>query len=330
MKITTEDCKKFLEDHRDVVGEGPWKRVSKKNVPEGVNRVFANATGSRLVTLLEKGGVLSLDVDTVGEKELFPYNIYQEFPADYGFTDDEILEVLDYDDVDHSKDDCRVVMRSCDRHKSSPLLFDLEGEGGGGEDDMETEFMAGFMVEGGYFDDQSNRPMHAMLHHILSDQEMLETELSESAHVTSATRALLRKRFTELKFVNYRSAKKEAVQIPVKLPLDHMLFDPRHLDGNYLEHNLNFLMQFSRIEGPQLVFLDWEGISPDKQMTLKRWLRQNKVGYHALLMTPDGRKSWVATHAENVFNDVFVTLEGRLATIEEATTALPGFVDLLR
>lgn len=330
MKITTEDCKKFLEDHQDVVGEGPWKRVSKKNVPEGVSRVFSNATGSRLITLIEKDGVLSLDEETVGEKELFPYNIYQEFPADYKFTDDEILEVLGYDDVevDPSKEDCRLVMRAHDYNKGSPLLFDLAGEGGEGEE--ETEFMAGFMVEGGYFDDQSNIPMHAMLHHILSDQEMLETELSESSHVTSATPALLRKRFTELKFVNYQSTKKEAVQIPVKLPLDHMLFNPRHLDGDYLEHNLKFVMEFSRVEGPQVVFLDWENISPDRQMALKRWLRQNEVGYYALSMTQDHRHSWIAAHAGNVLNDVFVTLEGRLATIEEATTALPGFVDLLR
>lgn len=60
---TTADCRIFLESSPEVAAQnpGPWKRISKKNAPDGIERVFASTDGQCFVRLTEdKAG--NLDV----------------------------------------------------------------------------------------------------------------------------------------------------------------------------------------------------------------------------------------------------------------------------
>ena len=66
MKITTEDCVKFLCDSKHGGNPADWKRRSKCNCPGGVVRRFENISTTYEVSVYERGGSLFLDSVTPG------------------------------------------------------------------------------------------------------------------------------------------------------------------------------------------------------------------------------------------------------------------------
>jgi hypothetical protein len=55
MSYSTDDCKKLLDSDAATAGtnQGPWKRLSKKNGEDGVERIFSDKAGSIFVRIVE-------------------------------------------------------------------------------------------------------------------------------------------------------------------------------------------------------------------------------------------------------------------------------------
>ena len=113
MKITTENCVDLIV--RIIGGTtAEWKRISKKNTPDGIERIFANRVSGQNVRILENDGEIRLagasivPVPEISEQPWHtlsdPFEAFKANPITVNFRTVGETVVFDYDE-DENEDD---------------------------------------------------------------------------------------------------------------------------------------------------------------------------------------------------------------------------------
>lgn len=344
----SSDCKTLLDTHEALQGRGPWKRVSKRNASDGVERIFTNADRSCFVRVLENHGTLLVhgigeDLASVqGEipvspaptprEPTYPLALFSLFPPDDGVSDEELLEM--HWQARSPGNDVRAAYRKGFSGRLIYIFGEDDGDNGVPKEG-EVGFMFGFETSDGFISDEHHIAIERLLAFVLGDfPNEFSFNVAESCHCATledgesdaSLTARLKARFKKI----------GAVPIHQGSPLDKAptprfpasFFQPIFLeDGDTLVS----VVERSRLDGKQLILPQWHHLAPVAQEALVRWAKKNAWQLHAV--KPDSEAADALeqrlTALGYPIDAMGVAVGGALVSMEEAQRHLTGDASVL-
>lgn len=350
---STADCKTLLSQHDALQGLSGWKRLSKRNAPDGVERVFASGDGSHFVRMLENDGGLAVDKIGASMAEvsgmatsnthvtsdpgsglregemLYPVNLFALFPPDMGTTNEELAESAadgDYpfcnpetfEAMDTAGMDLRQVLRQC---FTGRLIYSFED---GEQSQDEFNFMFGFETSDGFMDDQHRQATESILTVLLADRlDALSINDAESFHSLEPRGKPPRAIKAELIAIfeaNGAGKFGGKNKIEARLPADAAVFAARPVSHEEVAVSI---IEASGQDGKQLLTGQWGHLTGRTQLALQRWAVANNARLNAV--EPDSAAAEIL-NVENASGSDgwFLAEDGRLANAARVAEFLAG------
>ena len=322
---STDDCKKLLDSDEKTQGRGPWKRLSKRNADDGVERIFSNKDQTCFVRMLEtdtgisinKTGSSQAEVDTTAAAvapagPTLPINLFTLFPPDFGTTDEYFEEEMETDRATFRED------------FSGRMVYGFDSLS---EDEFIFEF--GYETSDGWLYDQHSSAVEHMLFALFPEYaDRLSANIAESVHeieIGEGDTSKKLKRIVEerLKAAGAVSIRDKRKTTPVgQLPEGAPIFGPREIDN---ENTLVSVIQASALDGKTLLTATWQYLPPDTQKLLQQWTREQGVIINKV--DPNLAATWAARYAGQAEGGYVLADGGSVisgAPVEDFFTAMLG------